>query len=154
VKADTIDELAAVNAMFLIGNKFTPQIQFRVKPQIVWAEKPSQMNATNVGTGSTGSFGKSEFPPLGLKMRTDFQLWIFETTYFDFTGYLDSGTVVAGTGGGTGIARNGTRQPFGDFLVSGPAYDDVQGAAGWHLLSGESHFQRGGNSVLGFTEAE
>jgi hypothetical protein len=144
--------------MFLIGNKFTPQIQFRVKTQIVWAEKPSQMDKTNVGTGSTEvgypSFGKYEFPPDGEKMQKEFKLWDFETTYFNLTGYLDSGTVVAGTGGGTLKAREGVRDPFGDFLVSGSAYDAVQGAAGWHLLSGESHFQRGGNSILGFTVAE
>jgi len=153
VKADTIDEVAAVNAMYLIGNKFTPQIQFRVKTQIVWAQKPSQMDAANVGTGSTGSYGKSVSPPDGEKMREEFKQWIFETTYFNFTGYLNSGTVQTGTGGGTLVARVGVRDPFEDFLVFGPAYEAVQGAAGWHLLSGESHFQRAGNDVLGFTEA-
>ena len=155
VKADTLDEVAAVNAMYLIGNKFTPQIQFRVKTQIVWAEKPSQMDATNVGTGSMGTFGESLIPPLGLKMRKEFQQWIFETTYFDFTGYLKSGNVVPGTGAGTGAVIDGARAPFVDFLVSGPAYDAVQGADGWHLLSGESHFDMGdGNSALGFTIPE
>lgn len=145
VKADTVEEMATVNAMYLIGDRFTPQVQFRIKSQIVWSEKPPQMNLTNVGTDllSAANFGRHANPPDVSQLQDEFMLWIFETTYFNLTAYLASGP-------------KGARGVFADFLVptGSDAYQLAQGAA-WHMLSGEFMFEHAQLGLLvGFTTVD
>lgn len=128
VLADTIAEVLYVNQIYLVGNRFTPQIQFRIEQQVVWEDFPSQISASNVGSGDLDQFGRPEFKPEAEKIFEEFQLWIFETTYFDFTGYLAAG------------GNN-----FDDFLVdaSSPEYALGNTAHGWHILTGEPVLQYG-----------
>lgn len=51
VLADTIAELAFANQIYLIGNRFSPQIQFRIKAQVVLATQPYQFDPSNVPSG-------------------------------------------------------------------------------------------------------
>jgi hypothetical protein len=145
VKADTIEEVAIVNAIFLVGNRFTPQIQFRIKDQIVWANKPSQMSPLNVGTNFQApgypTYGEPLVPADGTQILEDFALWIFETTFFNFTGYISTGVKDA-------------RDPFANFRVTGPGYDLGQTTVGWHLLSGESVLKIGATTAVGYALAD
>jgi hypothetical protein len=49
VTADTIEEVAMMNAIFLIGNRFSPQIQFQIATQIIWTDDtPSSSTSTKL----------------------------------------------------------------------------------------------------------
>lgn len=127
VLADTIAEVLYVNQIYLVGNRFTPQIQFRIEKQVVWEDFPSQISPSNVGSGDLDQFGNPVFKPDAGQLLKEFQLWIFETTYFDFTGFLSAGN------------------NFADFLVdnSSPEYALGNTAHGWHILTGEPVFEYG-----------
>lgn len=126
VLADTIAELLYVNQIYLVGNRFDPQIQFRIKQQYVWEQFPSQISSSNVGSGSIDGFGNPQIKMSGDQLLKEFQLWIFETIYFNFTGYLASGDA-------------GSRGNFTTFLVNTatPEYALGDDAHGWHILTGE-----------------
>jgi len=110
VLADTIAEIAATNAIYLVGDRFTPQIQFRMRKHIIWTTLPSIVTQSNVETGSyddvTGSPQNTIDLPLYLQ---DFGKYAFHVSEYDLI----------------------TKQAVtGDMKTIG---DEVHG---WHLLSG------------------
>lgn len=133
VLADTITELLYVNQIYLVGDRFSKQIQFRIKQQIVWEEFPDQISPSNVGTGPFNDLGFPENAMDGTLLLKEFKSWIFETTFFDFARYLESGVA-------------GARGIYDGFLVASSSDEYALGdtAHGWHVLTGEPSFAYSG----------
>ena len=123
VTADTIEEVAMMNAIFLIGNRFSPQIQFQIATQIIWTDDtPSQFSANMIRFAGL-------FAPDGDIFLDNFHKWVLETTYFNVTGWLASG-----------VAKH--RGNFTEYLVTGHHKDLGDRADGWHLLTGYDELLR------------
>ena len=132
VFADTIAELLYVNQIYLVGDRFSKQIQFRIKQQIVWEEIPDLISSSNVGSGAVDESGVFENLMDGSILLDQLQSWIFQTTFFNLTGYLNSGDA-------------GNRGNYDDFSVDSNSAEYALGdtAHGWHVLTGEFNFELG-----------
>lgn len=108
VATDTLREIAVVNAMYLIGDRFTPQIQFRVLDQIVFTSRPSSFTASNTEAGPYDSTGYPSTRIDATVLLKDFWNWVFFNSEY---------------------ARDGT-QITGHMKYLGDE------AFGWHLLTG------------------
>jgi hypothetical protein len=124
VTADTIQEVAMMNAILLIGNRFSPQIQFRIATHIIWTDDtPSQFDSANMIRFA------GLFAPDGDIFLVNFHKWVLETTYFNVTGWLASG-----------VAKK--RGNFTEYLVTGHNKELGDRADGWHLLTGYDELLR------------
>jgi len=115
VMVDTLEEVAMLNAIYLIGNKFSPQIQFQIDTQIIWTDYPSQFDSANLNRSM----------PEGNVFLSNFHQWIIETTYFNITGWIASAS--------TAEDRKTT---FNTSLITGENKQLGDRADGWHLLTG------------------
>lgn len=109
ILADTVAEIAAANAIFLVQDKFTPQIQFRMLHHITWTTLDPIMTQTNVESGPYDQDGAP-------------------TTYVDLHRYLDDFGKYAFHISEWNLD---TRTQ-----VTGPMATIGNNAHGWHLLTG------------------
>ena len=107
VVVDTLREMAIVNAIYLLDDRFTPQVQFRVLEQIVLTSRPAEFRESNVESGPY-RFGRPTSHIDGSALLADFSNWVFFNSEF---------------------FRNGTR-------ITGRMSDLGNQASGWHLLTG------------------
>ena len=129
VMVDTLEEVVMLNAIYLIGNKFSPQVQFQIDTQIIYTDDlPSQFDSANMN---------KSVPDADVFFH-NFHKWITETTYFDVTGWMAS----AGT--------NGDRKnTFNNFLITGTNKELGDRADGWHILTGYDYMIRNGSETVG-----
>lgn len=123
IVADAVAEIAAANAIYLVGDRFTPQIQFRMTKHIVWTTGlPSVVTQTNVESGSYDASGRPQnLIDLNLYLR-DFGKYAFHVSEYDLV----------------------TKQAVtGDMATTG------DGAHGWHLLTGNFGGLVGGQMAAG-----
>jgi hypothetical protein len=107
VMADTLKEVAVVNAVYLLGDSFTPQVQFRVLEQIVFTSRPAEFTASNDESGPY-VIGVPANKIDGDILFKDFWNWVFFNSEF---------------------ARDGTK-------ITRRMSDLGNQASGWHLLTG------------------
>ena len=141
VMQDTVDEIAAVNTIYLVGDAFSPQIQFRIKSQIVWTELPSLFDPTNVPNDEPlpnaleAQYGLTTQLADGVQYLNEFERWVFETTYFRLTDFVNDG--------GDNVDA---------YFVAG-ANAALENADGWHILSGQFSFMSGSALAAGIASA-
>lgn len=123
VLADAVAEIAAANAIYLVGDRFTPQIQFRMTKHIVWTTGlPSVVTQTNVESGSYDASGRPQnLIDLNLYLH-DFGKYAFHVSEYDLV----------------------TKQ-----VVTGDMATTGNGAHGWHLLTGNFGGLFGGQMAAG-----
>ncbi len=123
VLADTIAEIATANAIYLVGDKFTPQIQFRMKKHIVWTTLPSVMTQTNVESGPYDAASGEPQNPIDISLYLrDFGKYAFHVSEYDL---------------------------FTKAKVTGEMETVGNEAHGWHLLTGNFGGTYGGQMTVG-----